>query len=276
MSINQNEPYFVWDGVDSRTMNRYQQVVIPGRPGALTLLEGEDVYEPYEREIRIMPKPGADIYAIMRWLTGRSTVVFGHEPNRSQRANIYDIVEFQREFCNQRSAVLTFLCDPFKSALDVAEYVDIDTTGSSYELTNQGDVIAHPLIEISATETVTLTINGTPLTLTGLEGRTATIDCEARTTYMEVEDTPEEAPTEEETEGEGTEGEGTEGEGGEETPAEETPTEQPETPSGPVSTHLEPVVTHGDYAVLSNEGTTTIEWTTGVTSLKIYPRWRWF
>ena len=295
MSINQNEPYFVWDGVDSRTMNiwvqqypaitrppmRYQQVVIPGRPGALTLLEGEDVYEPYEREIRIMPKPGADIYAIMRWLTGRSTVIFGHEPNRSQRANIYDIVEFQREFCNQRSAVLTFLCDPFKSALDVAEYVDIDTTGSSYELTNQGDVIAHPLIEISATETVTLTINGTPLTLTGLEGRTATIDCEARTTYMEVEDTPEEEPTEEETEGEGTEsegteGEGTEGEGGEETPAEETPAEQPETPSGPVSTHLEPVVTHGDYAVLSNEGTTTIEWTTGVTSLKIYPRWRWF
>ena len=137
---------------------------------------------------------------------------------------------------------------------------------------NQLEVYQRPETE----NALTLTINGTPLTLTGLEGRTATIDCEARTTYMEVEDTPEEEPTEEETEGEGIEGEGTEGEGGEETLAEETPTEQPETPSGPVSTHLEPVVTHGDYAVLSNEGTTTIEWTTGVTSLKIYPRWRWF
>ena len=277
-----SESYFIWNGIDSRTMNiwvqsapaivrppmRYQQVTIPGRPGALTLLESEDAYDAYEREIKVMPKPNANIYAILRWLTGRSSVVFSCEPNRSQRASIYDILEFQKEFCEQRSASLIFLCDPFKSALDDTESYTLTVASGSYELTNSGDVPAYPLIEIAATETVTLTINGTPITLTGLEGHTATIDCEARTAYMEVEDEPEEEATEEEE--------------SEEEPVEEEPAaeeeEEPETPvsTEPVSTHLEPVVTHGDFAVLPNTGTTTIEWTSGVTSLKIYPRWRWF
>ena len=275
------EPYFIWNGIDSRNMNiwvqkyppiirppmRYQQVTIPGRPGALTLLESEDAYDAYEREIKIMPKPGADIYAILRWLTGRSSVVFGHEPNRSQRANIYDIVEFQREFCEQRSATLVFMCDPFKTALDDTESYTLTVAAGTYELTNSGDVPAYPLIELAASETVTLTINGTPLTLTGLEGHTATIDCEARTVYMEVEDEPEEEETEEEE---------SEEESEEEEPAAEE--EEPEEPvsTEPVTYHMEPVVTHGDFASLPNTGTTTIEWTSGVTSLKIYPRWRWF
>ena len=290
-----SESYFIWRGIDSRNMNiwvqsapaivrppmRYQQVIIPGRPGALTLLEGEDTYDAYEREIRVMPKPGADIYAILRWLTGRSSVIFSCEPNRSQRANIYDPVEFQKEFCEQRSATLTFLCDPFKTSTDDQEEYEADVSGSSCEIQNHGDVLAYPLIEISATETITLTVNGTPITLTGLEGHTATIDCEARTTYMEVEDEPEPEPEPDpETEGEGTEGTEEQTETTEEqteTPAEQTETteEQTETPAA-LTTHMEPVVTHGDYAVLPCTGTTTIEWTTGVTSLKIYPRWRWF
>lgn len=271
------EPYFVWNGIDSRSMGvwvqkypailrpklRYQQVVIPGRPGALTLLEAQDAYETYTRDIKIMPKPGADRRAIMNWLAGRSEVIFGHEPDRSQKASIYDVVEFDREFADQWSAVITFMCDPFKSEVGAVEEYTPELAGGSFELANRGDVLAYPLIEVAASDTITLSINGTPLTLTGLEGRTATVDYEARTAYMEVEDEPESEP-EEETE--------------EETPTEEPIAEEPttETEQTVTTTHLEPVVTHGDFAVLPNTGTTLIEWTEAVTALKITPRWRWF
>ena len=275
------ENYFIWKGIDSREMGvwvqkypaivrppmRYQQVTIPGRPGALTLIEGADAYDVYTREIRIMPKPGADYDAIMNWLTGRSTVIFGCESSKQQRASVYDKVQFEWQFAEQRSAQIIFLCDPFKTSIhDKTEYV-MDVSQGSYELTNHGDVLAYPLFVVTASSTFTLTVNGVLPTLTGLDGHTATIDCEARTTYMEVEDEPEpEEETEEETEE-------TEEETEEQT---EEQTEEETVETEPVPTHLEPVLTHGDYAVLSNNGTTTIEWTEAVTSLKVYPRWRWF
>lgn len=218
------QPYFIWKGVDSRMMGlwvqqyppivrppmRYQSITIPGRPGALTLLEGEDVYDPYTRELKLMPKPGADIYAIMRWLTGEGDVVFGHEPERKQHARIYDEVSFQREFAQQRSAVVRFLCDPFKTSLHDTEPITIDLTQTSYTLSGRGDVIAYPKIELVGSGAVTLTVGTTQIALTLSGGDTTaevvTLDCEARKAYRTV--------TEE------------------------------------MTSYIEPVVTHGDFCTL--------------------------
>lgn len=245
--MSANEPYFVWKGVDSRTMSiwvqqyppivrppeRYETVTIPGRPGALTMLEGSDVYDPYVREMKIMPKPGADIYQIMRWLTGSGAVVFGHEPNRSQQARIYDEVDFQKEFAQQRSAVLRFLCDPFKTSVDAPVTVTPDVSLLTYDLPCQGDVIAYPMFEVTASATCTLTVDGTPLSL-DLDNQSAVIDCEARTVYAEETD--------------------------------------PDTGL----TKLVPVVTHGDFWTFPHSGSVVIEWTAEVSALTIRPRWRWF
>lgn len=174
------QPYFIWKGIDSRMMGlwvqqyppivrppmRYQSITIPGRPGALTLLEGEDVYDPYTRELKLMPKPGVDIYAIMRWLTGEGDVVFGHEPERRQHARIYDEVSFQREFAQQRSAVVRFLCDPFKTSIHDTEPITIDLTQTSYTLAGRGDVIAYPKFELVGSGAVTLTVGTTQIALT--------------------------------------------------------------------------------------------------------------
>lgn len=190
--MSANEPYFVWKGVDSRTMSiwvqqyppivrppeRYETVTIPGRPGALTMLEGSDVYDPYVREMKIMPKPGANIYQIMRWLTGSGAVIFGHEPNRSQQARIYDEVDFQKEFAQQRSAVLRFLCDPFKTLVTVEEPITVDLTAENYTITNPGDVTAYPLLTATCTGSFAITIGDTRIVLSNASG-TATIDCES-------------------------------------------------------------------------------------------------
>lgn len=244
------QPYFIWKGVDSRMMGlwvqqyppivrppmRYQSITIPGRPGALTLLEGEDVYDPYTRELKLMPKPGADIYAIMRWLTGEGDVVFGHEPERKQHARIYDEVSFQREFAQQRSAVVRFLCDPFKMSLHDTEPITIDLTQTSYTLSGRGDVIAYPKFELVGSGAVTLTVGTTQIALTLSGGDTTaevvTLDCEARKAYRTV--------TEE------------------------------------MTSYIEPVVTHGDFCTLQHDADTLMQWSEGLTELRVWPRWRWF
>lgn len=244
------QPYFIWKGVDSRMMGlwvqqyppivrppmRYQSITIPGRPGALTLLEGEDVYDPYTRELKLMPKPGADIYAIMRWLTGEGDVVFGHEPERKQHARIYDEVSFQREFAQQRSAVVRFLCDPFKESIHDIEPISIDLTQTSYTLAGRGDVIAYPKFELVGSGAVTLTVGTTQIALTLSGGDTTaevvTLDCETRHAYRTV-------------------------------------TED-------MTSHIEPVVTHGDFCTLPHDADTLLQWSEGLTELRVWPRWRWF
>lgn len=259
------QPYFIWKGVDSRMMGlwvqqyppivrppmRYQSITIPGRPGALTLLEGEDVYDPYTRELKLMPKPGADIYAIMRWLTGEGDVVFGHEPERRQHARIYDEVSFQREFAQQRSAVVRFLCDPFKTSIHDTEPINIDLSNvvgvgtvdsmtlnsqNSYTLVGRGDVIAYPKFELVGSGAVTLTVGTTQIALTLSGGDTTaevvTLDCEARKAYRTV--------TEE------------------------------------MTSYIEPVTTHGDFCTLPHDKNTLLQWSEGLTELRVWPRWRWF
>jgi phage-related protein len=193
------EPYFIWKGVDSRLMRvwvqkyppitrppeRYQEVTIPGRPGSLTLLEGVDVYEPYVREMRIMPKPGADIYEIMRWLKGKGEVVFGCEPDRKQVARIYDEAAFERVFADQRSATVRFLCDPFKKLL-AEETISVDLSRENYTLACKGDVISYPQIEFVGTGTVSLFVNSNEMSFSGLTLTPVTVDCEARQAYTYV------------------------------------------------------------------------------------------
>lgn len=196
------QPYFTWKGHDSRIMGlwvqqlppitrppmRYQEITIPGRPGALTLLEGTDIYEPYVREMKIMPRPGADIYAIMRWLTGSGQIVFSNEPDRKQTARIYDEVSFQKEFATQRSAVIRFLCDPFKESLYDTESISVDLTQSSYTLACQGDVIAYPKFELTGTGSCSLYVNSNEIAFTDLDNTAVTVDCESRTAYTQVVD----------------------------------------------------------------------------------------
>ena len=247
------QPWFIWNGIDSRVMGiwvqqyppivrppeRYQEIVIPGRPGALTLLEGEDVYEPYVREMKIMPKPGADIYAILRWLSGSGDIQFGHEPNRVQHARIFDEVSFQKEFASQRSAVIRFLCDPFKRNTYDPESIAVDLTAANYTLQGRGDVIAYPKFELMGAGGCGLVVGGTQIAVTmntPAEGsevvEVATIDCETRTVYLT-------------------------------------------TIEGGVSS-VSPLSSHGDFFTLPHDAETVITWSGGLTSLTMWPRWRWF
>ena len=206
--------YFIWDGVDSRKMGlwveslppitrppmRFQQVTIPGRAGALTVREdrlteptdGAETYERYIRECRIMPKPGADIHAIVRWLSSgqQSNVVFSHEPNRKQRAEIVDQFDLQHVFASQREATVRFLCDPFKTGESVQKVLvgllEPDTT----PLYNPGDVIAWPKIHVRGSGSIAVTIEGITITFGDVGSAPVTADCGAGFMYTGTEVVP--------------------------------------------------------------------------------------
>lgn len=239
------EPYFVYNGKDSRDMGlwvksypsivrpaeRFQEITIPGRPGSLTLLEGIDVFEPYIREVQIIVKPDADIHDIMRWLVGRGIVNFGNEPDLMQKARVYDEVNFQREIVSLRSATVRFLCDPFKSSIFDTAIIEVDVSSSPYTLKGCGDVIAYPTFELTGTGNCSLFVGTTEIALTGLDNETAVIDCESKTAYKTVFDG--------------------------------------------LTSHIENIVTYGDFATLSNNESTLIAWSEGVSGLVIHPNWRW-
>ncbi len=186
------QPYFIWNGQDSRIMGlwiqkhppiirpqmRFKEITIPGKAGALTLLEGEDIYEPYVREMQIMPKPNADIHQIVKWLTGSGNVTFSIEPDRIQGARIFDEVSLQHAFADQRTATVKFLCDPFKKSASSDNVIPIPVSPASYTINNPGDVVAFPIIQLTGSGGVAVTINGTRIAMTGVNGLVA-INCES-------------------------------------------------------------------------------------------------
>lgn len=215
---------------------RYQQLALPGRAGALTLLEGTDVYEPYIREVRAMPLPGlgqSGLHGIVAWLCGAGDVIFSHEPNRVQHAQILDQLDFVHAFEQQREGVIRFLCEPFKA--QTPEEAAIIFSSSNPTITNPGDVIAWPELTINGSGSVAVTINGTRQAYKGLvAGRLLHVDCLNGLAYTRASEDPANANYNTRT----------------------------------------PVITYGDFPWLS-PGSNAVALEGTVTALTIRPRWRW-
>ena len=86
------QDYFLWNGVDCRTygihvteqppitipLERSTQTNVPGRPGSLTQLEGEDVCGDMILTATCFISDPAQIPAIAAWLKGSGTVTFAN------------------------------------------------------------------------------------------------------------------------------------------------------------------------------------------------------
>jgi len=187
---------FTWNGIDSQAMGlwveslppvtrppaRYQQVSIPGRSGALTIKEGTDVYDPYVREVRCMPRPGADLHAILKWLSPdvQADVTFSNEPDRIQRAWVLDQIDFAHAFADQREGVIRFLCEPFKRSSESDQRIQVDLTQTAgTQIPNPGDVVAWPSFLMIGSGEVSITLNSTEFVLDIPQGYGAQVDTEA-------------------------------------------------------------------------------------------------
>jgi len=150
---------------------RDEAVVVPGRSGALHRQDGAweeilltvECYLPYEQGGSVAP-----LTAIAAWLQGLDWLTLSDRPGLRFRARLTDPVAMApvMEGFADRIFAVSFRCDPF--GYEAAPTVLTRT--APFELVNPGTVEAYPLIQLTATDDVTLTIGGKALSIAAVPG----------------------------------------------------------------------------------------------------------
>ena len=155
------EDYFIWNGVDSRTMGvvvtqlppvvypaeRVEQVTVPGRPGFLSRTEGVGIYDGYLKTVSIGNRRAADPRVIAAWLRGQGEVIFGNEPDRVYFGRILKEASLERSMRGVYAGAVSWMVQPGKGQWPPEGAITI--TGRHYSLFNPGDLPAKPLYRVA-------------------------------------------------------------------------------------------------------------------------------
>ena len=188
--------YIVWNGQDSRDLSgllicelppitkpnmRVKETAIDGVDGSLIEELG---YESYDKTIAVGLKIGADIDKIIEYFTGNGEIVFSNEPDKYYVARITKGIDYNR-LLRYRVAVVTFRVQPFK--YDRVEVARQETSEKqSMTIENIGNHTAKPIITITGSGTVELSVNGNTIFRYEFpEGEnTVVIDSEKQDAYL--------------------------------------------------------------------------------------------
>ena len=187
--------YFIWNGVDCRTkgihvselppitipLERSKQTNVPGRPGSLTQLEGDDVYDDMILTATCFIADPAQIPAIAAWLKGKGTVTFANRIGGHYNARIANQIPFEKVLRGNPhcSFAVNFRCYPFWYQENVSD-VTITTSGDT--ITNPGSVYSEPLITVYGSGNITLMVGTTIVELTNVSS-SIVLDCALKEAY---------------------------------------------------------------------------------------------
>ena len=187
--------YFIWNGVDCRTkgihvselppitipLERSKQTNVPGRPGSLTQLEGDDVYDDMILTATCFIADPAQIPAIAAWLKGKGTVTFANRTGGHYNARIANQIPFEKVLRGNPhcSFAVNFRCYPFWYQENVSD-VTITTSGDT--ITNPGSVYSEPLITVYGSGNITLMVSTTIVELTNVSS-SIVLDCALKEAY---------------------------------------------------------------------------------------------
>lgn len=154
---------------------------IPGRPGSLTTLEGDDVYEDITLTAKCMIADPDGIPAVAAWLKGGGTVTFANREGGFYYARIANQIPFEKILRGNphRSFSVNFRCKPFWYE-NPGEPITL--TVASNVLVNPGSVYSEPVIVVNGNGDITLTINDEFIELESIDGG-ITLNSEIREAY---------------------------------------------------------------------------------------------
>ena len=189
------QDYFIWNGTDCRDYGihvteqppitipseRSTQTNVPGRPGSLTQLEGEDVYDDLLLTATCFISDPTQIPAIATWLKGAGTVTFANRTGGYYKARIANQISFEKVLRGNPhcSFAVNFLCYPFWYQENVSD-VTITTSGNT--ITNPGSVYSEPLITVYGSGNITLMVGTTIVELTNISS-SIVLDCALKEAY---------------------------------------------------------------------------------------------
>ena len=148
---------------------RSKQTSIPGRPGSLTTLEGDDVFDDLTLTATCYIRDPALIPSIAAWLKSGGTVTFANRPGGFYHARISNQVPFEKILRGNPhcSFAVNFRCSP--PFWYVSNPDEVTITNSSSVLPNPGSVYAEPIIHVYGSGDATLIINDSFVELEGIE-----------------------------------------------------------------------------------------------------------
>lgn len=160
-----------------RPAERVEEIVIPGRPGVVTLA-GSASWENVMYAPICMMKPGTDREAVTAWLRGAGEVSFGSMQEWVYTARLVNQIPYETVWQAQGGYTQVspvFSCHPLRRRVEGDQEV---ACVSGQALKNPGTVAARPRIVLKGKGDVTLTVAGQQIQLTGLTDGII-LDCEA-------------------------------------------------------------------------------------------------
>ena len=165
----------------ARAEERNEQIEVAGRPGVLTILNGEDNHEPIRLTVVVTAPRNINLQPVLDWLTGGGDVVFSNQPDRAYEAQILDSVEFMNISNSLCQANVNFVCQPHKKAVPkegkISKTLVSDTAQT---IVNPGTVAARPKVKVtkSAAGNFTMSIGDSIMSFTSAP-TVLVIDCDA-------------------------------------------------------------------------------------------------
>lgn len=190
------QDYFIWNGTDCQDYGihvteqppitipaeRSTQTNVPGRPGSLTQLEGEDVYDDLLLTATCFISDPAQIPAIAAWLKGAGTVTFANRTGGYYKARIANHIPFEKVLRGNPHCTfaVNFRCFPFWYQEDAAN-ITVNTSGTI--VTNPGSVYAEPILTMYGSGDITLMVGTTIVELEDISG-SIVLDCALKEAYQ--------------------------------------------------------------------------------------------
>lgn len=143
---------------------------VPGRPGSLTTVEGEDVYDDMVLTATCWLADPTRISEIAAWLKGAGKVTFATRPGGWYEARIANQISFEKILRGNphRSFAVNFRCKPFWYQANAQPII---LTTSTQFITNPGSVYSEPVITVYGEGDITLMVGMTIIELEGVSER---------------------------------------------------------------------------------------------------------
>lgn len=165
----------------SKPLKRTNIEEIDGRDGDIVTTLG---YGSVDKEMEIGLFGDYDINEIISFFNQEGIITFSNEADKYYKFTILNNIDFE-EFQRFKTATVTFHCQPFKLSATEGERKFTQFTNDSIMITNNGNIYSKPILTITGSGTINLSLNGTQVAVIALDnnGETIEIDLEKLEAY---------------------------------------------------------------------------------------------
>lgn len=164
----------------SKPKQRVDVEEIDGRDGDIVTYLG---YGAYNKEFKIGLYGSYDIDQIISYFNSQGTVTFSNEDDKYYNYQIVEQIDFDR-LLRYKEATVTMHVQPFKYSAEDNQRVFTINSETSINIRNSGNIYSRPVLTITGTGTINLSLNGNQLFVINMgEYTSITIDTNNMNAY---------------------------------------------------------------------------------------------